>query len=216
MRAISKASNMFWSAAAVVVLSLAVMVNVIAVFEAMGLDWKRRHQYSEGSEYMSYFWHSLTTGIGYQEFDFPPSIIPLSEHPYNARLTVEDSVYYEPNATAEWHTLFPSGGGFVRLGPEYRLFGVSMFHQLHCLDKLRRAVVHDPPSEWERWHTQHCLNYVRQMLLCSSSNRLEPVKDVADGLKVDGLELEHTCRDWSVLRRIAEENFKDWPEGVYP
>ena len=145
---------------------------------------------------------------GYREFDFPPSIIPLSQHPYNARLTIEDSVYYEPNATAEWSTLFPPGGGFVRLGPEHRLFGVSMFHQLHCLDKMRRAVVHDPPSEWERWHTQHCLNYVRQMLLCASSNRLEPVKETAEGLKVDGLGLEHTCRDWSVLRGIAEENFK--------
>jgi len=59
----------------------------------------------------------LLNPTGYQEFDFPPSIIPLSEHPYNAHLTVEDSVYYAPNATAEWHTLFPSGDGFVRLGP---------------------------------------------------------------------------------------------------
>jgi hypothetical protein len=142
----------------------------------------------------------------------------LSEHPYNAHLTVEDTVYYAPNATAEWHTLFPSGDGFVRLGPEYRLFGVSMFHQLHCLDKLRRAVVQEPPSEWERWHTQHCLNYVRQMLLCAASSRLEPVKKVTElkGLKVDGLGLEHTCRDWSVLREIAEDNFAEWPGGIYP
>lgn len=91
-----------------------------------------------------------------------------------------------------------------------------MFHQLHCLDKLRRAVVEEPPSEWERWHTQHCLNYIRQMLLCAASNKLEPVKNVTEGLKVDGLGLEHTCRDWSVLRGIAEENFAEWPEDIYP
>jgi len=55
------------------------------------------------------------------------------------------------------------------------------------------------------------------MALCASSNRLEPVKGgAAEGLKVDGLGLEHTCRDWSVLHRIARENFKDWPEDAYP
>jgi hypothetical protein len=54
------------------------------------------------------------------------------------------------------------------------------------------------------------------MLLCAASNRLEPVKNVTEGLKVDGLGLEHTCRDWSVLRGIAEENFAEWPEDIYP
>ncbi|KIM90102.1 hypothetical protein PILCRDRAFT_811816 [Piloderma croceum F 1598] len=194
----SKTNGILWSAAAVVVLLLAITINIFTTLKALRIDWKSSRRYS------------------YQEFDFPPSIIPLSEHPYNAHLTVEDSIYYAPNATAEWHSLFPSGGGFVRLGPEYRLFGVSMFHQLHCLDKLRRAVVQEPPSEWERWHTQHCLNYVRQMFLCAASNRLEPVKDVTEGLKVDGLGLEHTCRDWSVLHGIAEKNFAEWPEDIYP
>jgi len=194
----SKTNAIPWSAAAVVVLLLAITINIFTTLKALGIDWKSSRQYS------------------YQEFDFPPSIIPLSEHPYNSHLTIEDTIHYAPNATAEWHTLFPSGGGFVRLGPEYRLFGVSMFHQLHCLDKLRRAVVEEPPSEWERWHTQHCLNYIRQMLLCAASNKLEPVKNVTEGLKVDGLGLEHTCRDWSVLRGIAEENFAEWPEDIYP
>ena len=130
-------------------------------------------------------------------------------------------MHYQPNDTAEWASLFPAGsGGFVRLGPRARLFGVSMFHQLHCLDKMRRAVVRAPPSEWESWHTQHCLNYVRQMLLCAASVRLEPVKQAvgagAEGPKVDGLGLEHRCRDWTVLRAEAEANFLTWPADAYP
>ena len=51
---------------------------------------------------------------------------------------------------------------------------------------MRRAVVAMPSSEWESWHTQHCLNYVRQMLLCAASVRLEPVK-VAPGKGQEGL-----------------------------
>ncbi|PSR79917.1 hypothetical protein PHLCEN_2v6818 [Hermanssonia centrifuga] len=81
---------------------------------------------------------------------------------------------------------------------------------------MRRAVLEEPPTEWEKWHTQHCLNYVRQMILCESNLRLEQVKDSPVGLKADGLGLEHTCRDWSILYDIAEENSKHWPEGLYP
>ncbi len=149
------------------------------------------------------------------EADYPPSLVPLSKHPRDAALVIEDTVHYHPNASAEWHSLFPAGtGGFVKLGPQNRLFGVSMFHQLHCLDKMRRAVVSVPSSEWESWHTQHCLNYVRQMLLCAANMRLEPVimekGKGKEGLKVDGLGLEHRCRDWSVLRRAVEKNYERW------
>ena len=130
-------------------------------------------------------------------------------------------MHYQPNVSAEWASLFPAGsGGFVRLGPHNRLFGVSMFHQLHCLDKMRRAVVRPPDSEWESWHTQHCLNYVRQMLLCAANVRVEPVKETPEAeeesLKVDGLGLEHRCRDWTILRTEAEANFLRWPADAYP
>ncbi len=155
------------------------------------------------------------------ESDYPPSLLPPSMHPRDSALVMEDSVHYHPNNSVEWHSLFPRGSeGFVRLGPRSRLFGVSMFHQLHCLDKMRRAVVGVPPSEWESWHTQHCLNYVRQMLLCAASTRLEPVKlghGKGEGsLKVDGLGLEHSCRDWTLLREMVEENFERWPKDAYP
>lgn len=142
-------------------------------------------------------------------------------YPRDSLLIVEDTVHYQANASAEWASLFPAGsGGFVRLGPQNRLFGVSMFHQLHCLDKMRRAVIEPPPSEWESWHTQHCLNYVRQMLLCAASTRVEPVKRGSgfgkESLKVDGLGLEHKCRDWGLLRRVVEQNYERWPDAVHP
>ena len=58
------------------------------------------------------------------------------------------------------------------------------------------------------------------MLLCAASVRLEPVKQAsgagAGGPKVDGLGLEHRCRDWTVLRSEAEANFLTWPADAYP
>ena len=40
----------------------------------------------------------------------------------------------------DWESMTPAGsGGFVRLGPQKRLFGVAMYHQLRCLRVLQQA-----------------------------------------------------------------------------
>lgn len=112
--------------------------------------------------------------------------------------------------------MFPQGpDGFVRLGPRGRLFAVSIFHQLHCLQELARAMVETPASDE---HVQHCLNYVRQTLLCAGSMRLEAMKKDeslgADVEKVDGIGFEHKCRDWTLLRRMVEENYERWTDEM--
>jgi hypothetical protein len=70
--------------------------------------------------------------VGYVEGDFPHSFISLSKLAYNSRMVIEDPTHYSPNATdsLEWYSLFPSGGGYVRLGPEQRPFWISMYHQV--------------------------------------------------------------------------------------
>ena len=66
----------------------------------------------------------------------------------------EMDVFRDPEETfslyndTEWGTLFPTDGS-IRAGETNRTFLTSMIHQLHCLDKMRRAVVRAPPSEWE-------------------------------------------------------------------
>ncbi|KAG2038443.1 hypothetical protein BDR03DRAFT_862003, partial [Suillus americanus] len=73
---------------------------------------------------------------------------------------------------AEWKSLdhFPHGHGFVRLGPNGRLFGVSMFHQIHCLQMIRLALIDGPNG-----HSGHCINILRQAILCNSDITLDPL-----------------------------------------
>lgn len=56
------------------------------------------------------------------------------------------------------------------------------------------------------------------MMLCAANVRLEPVKDssVLGMDRVDGLGLTHRCRDWTKLRTLLEENYKNWPPDAYP
>ena len=105
--------------------------------------------------------------------------------------------------------MYPDGYGFVRLGPERRILCVSMFHQLHCVDKIRRALddPDDPISTIP--HLQHCLNYIRQMILCASDLTLEPA-DI--GHEASGIGVTHTCRNWRAVYDTVNRNYALWTE----
>ncbi|EIW52495.1 uncharacterized protein TRAVEDRAFT_52939 [Trametes versicolor FP-101664 SS1] len=162
-------------------------------------------------------WRS--SDFSFLESDHPPTLYPLFQHPRDAAIVIEETVHYHPNNSREWSSMYPAGSeGFVRLGPQGRLFGVSMFRQLHCLDEMRRAMVEPPNTEQADSHVQHCLNHIRQMLLCASSVRLEAMKKDEtlgeNAEKIDGLGFEHQCRDWSLLWRKVEENYAGWTDEV--
>ncbi|PCH37446.1 hypothetical protein WOLCODRAFT_84396, partial [Wolfiporia cocos MD-104 SS10] len=135
-------------------------------------------------------------------------------------LTLEDTHHYgidTPDADAEWHSLVVVGDfGFVRLGPQKRFFGLSMFHQLHCLDVLRTGlagkghVASGATRSDDKNHQQHCLNYLRQAILCSADATLEP--EVGEGSRNvgKGLGVTHVCRDWRKLYDYAAENSVEW------
>jgi hypothetical protein len=121
-------------------------------------------------------------------------------------LTFEDSKHYStsgPTAWSEWDLLdsFPEGHGFVRLGPNGRLFGVSMFHQIHCLQMIRLALINGPND-----HSGHCLNFLRQAILCNSDTTLDPVYISGSMAGSDGLGVTHICRDWSQVYEYIKEN----------
>ncbi|KIM81579.1 hypothetical protein PILCRDRAFT_8628 [Piloderma croceum F 1598] len=119
-------------------------------------------------------------------------------------LKVEDSDRYglsDYGAWMDWRTTdaFPLGNGFVDLGPEGRTFGVAMFHQMHCLQKIREAIVQGDAGH----HTRHCLNLLRQVVLCAGDTTLDPLNSPHG---TDGLGVVHVCRDWQKVYDFVEDN----------
>ncbi|KAI0202340.1 hypothetical protein F4808DRAFT_458939 [Astrocystis sublimbata] len=87
----------------------------------------------------------------------------------------------------------------------YWLSGLDVFHQLHCLDSLRRAIYpeHYPPQALPRtWrlHMDHCIDYLRQVLMCHGDTT--PVNQKwFDAARRYGPDFEtlHTCRPFDEL-----------------
>lgn len=136
-------------------------------------------------------------------------------------LMVESNELYDLDADDEWDSLTPAGFpfGFVRMGDDARPFDVSVYHQVHCLDGLRHALIRYNWTTAENdadmlWHVTHCLNMVRQSILCQADTTLEPShfyrKTAIHGNEsaASGMDVLHVCKDWTRVRKYAEENYQ--------
>ncbi|EED80954.1 predicted protein [Postia placenta Mad-698-R] len=150
--------------------------------------------------------HAQHKGLSEYTFlgDDHPAHYPLELE--TVALTPENTVHYRiytADAAAEWESIFPAGGGFLRLGESQRPLGLAMFHQLHCLARLREAMNTRQSTE----HVHHCLNYLRQTILCDANPTLEPVIPIL-GVRSVNAEVPRLCRDWTAVYRLAEENYR--------
>ncbi|EPQ61277.1 hypothetical protein GLOTRDRAFT_30602 [Gloeophyllum trabeum ATCC 11539] len=156
------------------------------------------------SHFVSYQWNFFYYAswcLAYEGEDYP-QYLPLNLP--KKTMATDDMEHYSINSStsdAEWAPLFPDGGGFVFLGPQNRPFGVSMFHQFHCLEDLWHAMVARKRSQ----HTTHCLAYLRQMILCRGDLRIEPLIPPYPLKQVDST-ANRTCQDWSLVYRALEQN----------
>ena len=121
-----------------------------------------------------------------------PSIRGRSCFP--VRITIPD-VRSSVNSTA-------GGRGFVQhpdISPNPR--GLAVYHQLHCLDAIRRsyyaALDGDELDQLDEHlvpgHVRHCIDYLRQALLCNADTNLEPIDPKLGG--VTGFGFPRRCRD---------------------
>ena len=124
---------------------------------------------------------------------------------------VEESVHYAilgARADREWLSLAEPSFGYVRLGPKDRVFVVTMFHELHCLRMLNRAFSKLPGATVG--HIKHCLNYIRQGILCQPDLTLEPGNFEDRDFSVERIGGTHTCRDWTELYDAVEDTWAEW------
>ncbi|KAJ7153217.1 hypothetical protein C8R46DRAFT_1166192 [Mycena filopes] len=161
------------------------------------------------------FFASVATGLAaiatYVGDDYPE--LWDAPSPNFVAMTVQETHQYPihggHDALEMWATTNAKGFGYVRLGNEQRAFAVSMFHQLHCV-RLMRAGLAGRYDAYARGHMQHCLNYIRQMILCSPDLTLEPPDVLTRDFELDRVGATHICSDWESMYTEAASNFGRW------
>ena len=66
------------------------------------------------------------------------------------------------------------------------------------------AVVTRDETSQTQMHAKHCLDYLRQSLICTADSTLEPVDATTD--TVSGMHVVHQCRDFEGLKTWTEEH----------
>lgn len=123
-----------------------------------------------------------------------------------AAISIEDTRHYQlegEEADREWDALAP-GRGLIRLGEHSQLFSFSMFHQLRCLDILRKDYIYGlNETDFDLRLSDHCLNYLRQMILCRSEFTLASLLGDPDPNSFPDI---YMCRNWETVYAAVRLN----------
>lgn len=96
-----------------------------------------------------------------------------------------------PYAAEQWKQLLLDSGHTVHINGD--VYTVTLFHQLKCLDLIREEYAISPVHVTSPI-VRHCMNYLRQTLLCHLDLSLEvgvsPFASVAE-------RYDTVCRDWT-------------------
>ncbi|KAI0331101.1 hypothetical protein GY45DRAFT_1322804 [Cubamyces sp. BRFM 1775] len=159
--------------------------------------------------------HAAKQRYTYEGEDFPRTWpLPPLDRVY---MSHEDTVHYAidtPLGAAEWNCTLPNGRAVVYLGESAKPFTVAMFHEIRCLNIIRQVlnafyeddsapVPLEPPGI-----VQHCMNYIRQMVLCRANLRLESIRSPT-GSKKAVSDITHECRDWVAVYEAAYANHRE-------
>ncbi|KAH7905337.1 hypothetical protein BJ138DRAFT_1164960 [Hygrophoropsis aurantiaca] len=162
----------------------------------------------------------------YRGSDYPfhfPLFMPSAP----VALTLTESVHFGLNRSdlthrAEWDALVsqPDGYGRVQLGDEHRLFVVVFYHQMHCLWKIQLTLINraDPTATYH--HVEHCLNYLRQTMMCAAADTLELGDFMLDvgrygndseaSWRGERMGDTMVCQDWEWAYEALGENHREW------
>ncbi|CEJ83035.1 hypothetical protein VHEMI03067 [[Torrubiella] hemipterigena] len=88
----------------------------------------------------------------------------------------------------------------------HSVVGVSVFHQLHCLNMIRQAAWPDLYKTGEsergyRMHLNHCVDYLRQIIMCNVD--ITPMTaswSTVANRPVSNFETLHTCRNFDKVK----------------
>ncbi|KAH8665909.1 hypothetical protein BGZ60DRAFT_58735 [Tricladium varicosporioides] len=84
------------------------------------------------------------------------------------------------------------------------LYWISGFHDLHCLKIIRRSISEyrrDVPQSLAKGHISHCLDALKQRIMCSASDTL--MHSIKDHPRATGEGMAMQCRSWEKLTAWA-------------
>ncbi|KAJ5447788.1 hypothetical protein N7445_002609 [Penicillium cf. griseofulvum] len=164
-----------------------VLLAVLVILNGILLFWvKSSLSDPNGPSQLNYFLYSPS---GEKKH---PEIVEQIYHDYH-----DDFLNFNTTISQQhWRSLFPVGEGMIGLtdqqvidmdvhhsvrgvsDPDRHIYMVAVFHQLHCLSQARSIIMHlfqDPEytiREATYHHTMHCVDIVRQALMCASDSTL--------------------------------------------
>ncbi|KAI1326263.1 hypothetical protein F5Y16DRAFT_422012 [Xylariaceae sp. FL0255] len=132
--------------------------------------------------------------------------------------------FFSDETLDRWKTLMPAGTGFGEPGKPFST--TSMTHQLHCLFMMGRIyagvttnITDSLPWDYHN-HFLHCIDYLRQAVMCAGDLALElhdPSTDPDDlGPKDGGWNGHHVCKDYSQILGYLEHQISDGSRIVLP
>lgn len=80
---------------------------------------------------------------------------------------------------------------------------MAYYDAIHAAGSKRPAINGDMPSHISPPHIRHCLDLIRQSLMCNADTTREIRDDDLGGVK--GFGVLHQCRDWAGLVKWTED-----------
>ncbi|KAE9407413.1 hypothetical protein BT96DRAFT_809589, partial [Gymnopus androsaceus JB14] len=162
-------------------------------------------------------------------------IVKFHSGPLNNETDDIYSLPPSPEVDQAWRDLYEVGAVVVtadiasrvvnrtEMKDDQYVFGIDVFHQLHCLNKIRKALSPDyygssitESKEVHEVHMTHCLNSIRQSLQCSGDIspipfNVQPFKFSSKSLFLPTFNVLHSCRNFGKIQEWTRERWTGEP-----
>jgi len=162
---------------------------------------------------------------------YSPALVSVEEEVRNFWSRPDDTYFGPPTPerNAAWENICGTGNGIVQLKlnaaeqqllpssmpvpteEEYKIYALSMCHQLHCLNRIRLSF-HEGyfPDEDEKtrlFHRDHCIDHLRDNIMCKADVTLDYWQwDVGRNGSFLHVDTVHQCRNFKKIIEWSDEN----------